>query len=227
MRGSGCGFGRRCGPWSSGSGRGRDDALRSDRDPAVSTAVAGCPVPSVACCGAGPGGPRIRTRPASPVLCSPAARPGEFWVFPVSYPLPALLAQRRRAEGQGSDVIGPPVRGDRDVGRSEVKVTPPPHPSWVGRLNPKTQSSPRTSRAARLPPAGPTGSAAWTGSGLTFPLQALLPLLSPRSPRLGSEILFFPAELRSLGEELGAGGAGWGVRLALLSAACTALDRYF
>lgn len=49
-------------------------------------------------------------------------------------------------------------------------------------------------------------SVAWPRADLSPAGSA--PTLSLRSPRLGSEILFFPAELRSLGEELGRGG-GW------------------
>lgn len=111
--------------------------------------------------------------------------------------------------------------------RSRSRHPPPPHltPAW-GWLNPKTQSSPLTSRAARLPPAGPAGSAAWTGSGLTFPLQALLPLCTLCPP--GSGLRFSsPQSFGRWGRSWGRGGGGGAGRLALLSAACTALNKYF
>ena len=64
----------------------------------------------------------------------------------------------------------------------------------------------------------------WPGADLSPAGSA--PTLSLRSPRLGSEILFFPAELRSLGEELG-GRGGWCASPCSQPAACTALNKYF
>lgn len=187
VRARGAGRGARCEDGGRGlgfapCGRRRDDALRSDRGPAVSITDAGRPLPSVERCGLGGGTEGLRPRPARPAG-SPQTRPGgSLGVF---HRLPASgLSCPGDAEQEGRCRVSVPLE-DREVWRSQWSRSPAAGGSWS-----RTALSPRSSGTVS-PPSRSTGACRMQdGPRPTFPILVLRPLgpCRPLGPLVGRAV---------------------------------------